>query len=185
MPTEAGSGSLACSVYDAPRYPSGCGRQGPTSLPLPALDGQFLKKLGIGPADKALDREPAVKELPFLDLPTGMSGRGAKRRAFMERCKPCHTPHDGENMPLFILVGRTNTYIPLNNFTAKPLPSHRHRTTYRRRSSVSKWKILRGATWGGIGDGIAVLDDAHTKMTPPLILGGSGRYSFHARGRTS
>ena len=53
------------------------------------------------------DGSPLGSNLPHIDLPYHLPGWGARRRAAMERCKPCAKPHDNGNMPEYLPAGLT------------------------------------------------------------------------------
>ena len=67
------------------------------------------KILAVGPCSAAEtpDGSPLGSNLLFLDLPPDLPGSDALRRAAIERCKPCASPHDSGGMLKYLQAGLT------------------------------------------------------------------------------
>ena len=80
------------------------------------------KILAVGPCSSAEtpDGSPLGDNLLCLDLPSDLPGSDARRRAAIERCKPCANPHDSNDVPKYLPAGLTQ-YV-LTNFPNKSPP---------------------------------------------------------------
>ena len=82
------------------------------------------KVLAVGPCSAAEtpDGSPLGSNLLYLDLPFDLPGSDARRRAAIERCKPCANPHDSGDIPKYLPAGLTQ-YV-LNKSSKKTPPYH-------------------------------------------------------------
>ena len=120
------------------------------------------KVLVVGPCTPAdtPDGSPLGAKVLYSDLPSGMPGEDAHRRASVQRCKPCSNRHDHADMPKYFPAGLTQ-YV-FNNFYKKFLPDHvtQHDvSTPLQRLEVEK--ITRHQSVRGRGGVIAVMYETH------------------------
>ena len=73
------------------------------------------------PVDTA-DGSPLGAKFLHLDQPSDMPGTDAQRRASVQRCKPCASPHDRGDMAKYLPAGLTQ-YV-LNNFSTNTPAYH-------------------------------------------------------------
>ena len=82
------------------------------------------KALAVGPCSAAgtPDGSPLGSNFLYLDLPSDPPGSDSRRRAAIDRCKPCANPHDSRDMPKYLPAGLTQ-YV-LNKFSKHSPPYH-------------------------------------------------------------
>ena len=70
------------------------------------------KVLAVGPCPSSdtPDGSHLGDKLFYLDLPTDMPGAGAHRRVSVQRCNPCASPHDCDDV-LKYLTNRLTQYV--------------------------------------------------------------------------
>ena len=78
--------------------------------------------VGPAPASDVPDNRPLYDKPPFVDVPSAQPGWDFKRRVSAERCNPCRSPDDTNDMPKYLPADLT-TYV-LNPFTCKSSPFH-------------------------------------------------------------
>ena len=114
-------------------------------VPIPLLTPRTARRLAIN--------------LLYLDLPFDLLGLHARRRAAIDRCKPCVNAHDSSDMPKYLQLGLTQHVL---NFAPKKIPSvPRH--SYRRGGSsvnISSGEHHRPPVAGGV---VAVLNKTGCK----------------------
>ena len=93
-----------------------------TKLSLNWIGPFKILAVGPAPASDTPDNRPLHDKLLFLDLPSDQPGRDSKRRVSVERCKPCRSPDDTNDMPKYLPSDLTQ-YV-LNSFSAKSPPFH-------------------------------------------------------------
>ena len=115
---------------------------GKTKLSLNWIGPFNVLTVDQAPASDVLDDRPLYSKLLFLDIPSGLQGRGSNHRASVERFKPCRSPDDTNDKPKY------PTKFPSLDVTFDDVSP----PTERLEVEIEKWKIKENLSCLPSGD---------------------------------